>query len=331
MILTRTPFRISLFGGGTDMPAWFNLNGGAVISFSIDKYCHLSIRELPPYFDYKYRAVYSKVETAVSVDQIEHPAIRESIKKYGMLENLEIQYHGDLPARSGVGSSSAFAVSIINGLSKLNNKDLSKKDLASMAIELEQKVIGENVGSQDQVACTFGGINKIIFTNKDSWEVLPLNLSLSRINEIEERCFLTYTGIDRISSDISKGLLENLSKSEKVLKKTMDLVDVAENLISENTDLDILGDLLQEATKLKFEANPSAETPSILNFISQGIKSGALGGKILGAGGGGFCLFWLKKDDKQRFKSAFKLGKEVPFKIDFSGASIIASQPWKGF
>ena len=323
MILTRTPFRISLFGGGTDMPAWFNLNGGAVISFSIDKYCHLSIRELPPYFDYKYRAVYSKVETAVSVDQIEHPAIRESIKKYGMLENLEIQYHGDLPARSGVGSSSAFAVSIINGLSKLNNKDLSKKDLASMAIELEQKVIGENVGSQDQVACAFGGINKIIFTNKDSWEVLPLNLSLSRINEIEERCFLTYTGIDRISSDISKGLLENLSKSEKVLKKTMDLVDVAENLISENTDLDILGDLLQEATKLKFEANPSAETPSILNFISQGIKSGARGG--------GFCLFWLKKDDKQRFKSAFKLGKEVPFKIDFSGASIIASQPWKGF
>jgi D-glycero-alpha-D-manno-heptose-7-phosphate kinase len=313
------------------MPAWFNLNGGAVISFSIDKYCHLSIRELPPYFDYKYRAVYSKVETAVSVDQIEHPAIRESIKKYGMLENLEIQYHGDLPARSGVGSSSAFAVSIINGLSKLNNKDLSKKDLASMAIELEQKVIGENVGSQDQVACTFGGINKIIFTSKDSWEVRPLNLSLNRISEIEERCFLTYTGIDRISSDISKGLLENLSKSEKVLQKTMDLVDVAENLISENTDLDILGDLLQEATKLKFEANPSAQTPSILNFISQGIKSGALGGKILGAGGGGFCLFWLKKDDKQRFKSAFKLGKEVPFKIDFSGASIIASQPWKGF
>ena len=331
MILTRTPFRISLFGGGTDMPAWFNSNGGAVISFSIDKYCHLSIRELPPYFDYKYRAVYSKVETAVTVDQIEHPAIRESIKKYGMLENLEIQYHGDLPARSGVGSSSAFAVSIINGLSKLNNKDLSKKDLASMAIELEQKVIGENVGSQDQVACTFGGINKIIFTNKDSWEVLPLNLSLSRINEIEERCFLTYTGIDRISSDVTKGLLENLTKSEKVLKKTMDLVGVAENLISENADLDILGDLLQEATKLKFEANPSAETPSILNFISQGLESGALGGKILGAGGGGFCLFWLKKDDKQRFKSTFKLGKEVPFKIDFSGASIIASQPWKGF
>jgi D-glycero-alpha-D-manno-heptose-7-phosphate kinase len=331
MILTRTPFRISLFGGGTDMPAWFNSNGGAVISFSIDKYCHLSIRELPPYFDYKYRAVYSKVETAVTVDQIEHPAIRESIKKYGMLENLEIQYHGDLPARSGVGSSSAFAVSIINGLSKLNNKDLSKKDLASMAIELEQKVIGENVGSQDQVACTFGGINKIIFTSKDSWEVRPLNLSLNRINEIEERCFLTYTGIDRISSDVSKGLLENLSKSEKVLKKTMDLVGVAENLISENADLDILGDLLQEATKLKFEANPSAQTPSILNFISQGIKSGALGGKILGAGGGGFCLFWLKKDDKQRFKSTFKLGKEVPFKIDFSGASIIASQPWKGF
>ena len=200
-----------------------------------------------------------------------------------------------------------------------------------MAIELEQKVIGENVGSQDQVACTFGGINKIIFTNKDSWEVQPLNLSLSRIMEIEERCFLTYTGIDRISSDISKGLLENLSKSEKVLKKTMELVYVAENLISENSDLDVLGDLLQEATKLKFEANPFAETPSILSFIGQGIKNGALGGKILGAGGGGFCLFWLKRGDKQRFKSEFKLGKEVPFKIDFSGASIIASQPWKGF
>ncbi|NBO36851.1 hypothetical protein EBU91_04885 [bacterium] len=148
--------------------------------------------------------------------------------------------------------------------------------------------------------------------------------------EIEERCFLTYTGIDRMSSDISRGLLENLSKSEKVLKKTMELVDVAENLIAKNSNLDVLGDLLQEATKLKFEANPFAETPSILSFIGQGIKNGALGGKILGAGGGGFCLFWLKKGDKQRFKSEFKLGKEVPFKIEFSGASIIASQPWKG-
>jgi len=331
MILTRTPFRISLFGGGTDLPAWFNLNGGAVISFSIDKYCHLSIREMPPYFDYKYRAVYSKIETVNEVEQIEHPAIREAIKKYGNLTkpSLEIQHHGDLPSKSGIGSSSAFAVSIIHGLNKMNNIELNKKELSLMAIDLEQNSIGENVGSQDQIACTFGGVNKIVFSSPDAWEVKPLKLSLERIAELEERCFLVYTGVQRLSSDVSKGLIDNLLNSRNVLTRTMELVDVAENLIVENSDLDELGELFKETTNLKFTANPLAGTAAIHEFLNIGIMAGALGGKILGAGGGGFCLFWLKRNDKERFRSKFKLGKEVQFKVDFSGASIVASQPWE--
>ena len=331
MILTRTPFRISLFGGGTDLPAWFNSNGGAVISFSIDKYCHLSIRELPPYFDYKYRAVYSRIETVNEVEQIEHPAIREAIKKYGNLtkSNLEIQHHGDLPSKSGIGSSSAFAVSMIHGLNKMNNIELNKKELSLMAIDLEQNSIGENVGSQDQIACTFGGVNKIVFSGPDAWEVKPLKLSLERIAELEERCFLVYTGVQRLSSDVSKGLIDNLLTSKHVLTRTMELVDVAEKLIVENSDLDELGELFKETSDLKFTANPLAGTTAIHEFLNSGIAAGALGGKILGAGGGGFCLFWLKKNDKERFRSRFKLGKEVPFKVDFTGASIIDSQPWE--
>ncbi len=331
MIITRTPFRVSLFGGGTDMPAWFNLHGGSVISFTIDKYCHLSIRELPPYFDYKFRAVYSKIETVNEVEQIEHPAIRESIKKYGIVagRNLEIQHHGDLPSKSGIGSSSAFAVSIIHGLNKMNNIELNKKELSLMAIELEQNSIGENVGSQDQIACTFGGINKIIFPSRGAWEVEQLKLSLERIAEVEERCYLVYTGVQRLSSDVSRGLIDNLLANESVLIKTMELVDIAEKLLVENSDLDALGELLQETSNLKFKANPYAGTSAIHEFLNNGIASGALGGKVLGAGGGGFCLFWLKKNDKERFRNGFKLGKEVPFKVDFSGASIVASQPWE--
>lgn len=333
MILTRTPFRISLFGGGTDLPAWFNLNGGAVISFSIDKYCHLSLREIPPYFDYKYRVVYSKIETVNEVDRIEHPAIREAIKKYGnqTRKNLEIQHHGDLPSKSGIGSSSAFAVSIIHGLNKLNNIELNKKELSLMAIDLEQNSIGENVGSQDQIACTFGGMNKIVFSSSDKWDVKPLKLSYERITELEDRCYLVYTGVQRVSSDVSRGLIDNLltSTSKNVLTRTMELVEIAEKLIVENSDLDELGALLKETSNLKFKANPLAGSAAIYEFLNIGIAAGALGGKILGAGGGGFCLFWLKKNDKERFRSTFKLGKEVPFKVEFSGASIVASQPWE--
>jgi D-glycero-alpha-D-manno-heptose-7-phosphate kinase len=177
MIVLRTPFRISLFGGGTDMPAWFNLYGGAVISFSIDKYCHLSIKEMPTHSEHKYRAVYSIIDTTNDVNKIKHPVIRESIKKYGFLADrrLEIQHHGDLPSRSGIGSSSAFTVSVIHGLNQLNKIQLNKRDLALMAIDLEQNTLGENVGSQDQIACTYGGFNKIVFANSNSWEVSPID------------------------------------------------------------------------------------------------------------------------------------------------------------
>lgn len=297
MILVRTPFRISLFGGGTDMPAWFNLYGGAVISFSIDKYCHVSIREMPKYSEHKYRAVYSKIETTNNVNNIEHPVIRESIKKYGFLNDrrIEIHHHGDLPSQSGIGSSSAFAVSVIHGLNQLNQIQLNKRDLALMAIDLEQNILCENVGSQDQIACTYGGLNKIVFANSNLWEVQPIKLSEEKFIEIESRCYLVYTGIPRMSSDITKSLLENLDSNNINLNKTFNLVQQAEKLILEGSNLDYLGELLNESSRLKFQANPKAGTAPVIEFLENGIAAGALGGKILGAGGGGFCLFWLKK------------------------------------
>jgi D-glycero-alpha-D-manno-heptose-7-phosphate kinase len=323
MIFIKTPFRVSLFGGGTDFPAWFNTHGGSVLSFAINKYCNIMIRDLPQLFGYKYRAVYSIIESAKTINEIKHPAIREAIKKYGGDHSLEIQYHGELPARSGVGSSSAFAVSIINGLNAMSAVHLDKKTLAIAAIELEQEIIRENVGSQDQIACTYGGFNKITFSPVNKWNIYPLNLSTNLISEIEDRCFLAYTGIERISSNVSIGLIKNFKNSVSILDKTQELVDIAEKAINSGSNLDEIGELLKEASALKFLANPAASSSNVQEFINEGLKAGALGGKVLGAGGGGFCLFWLKKHDKTRFESEFKLAKEVPFKIDFSGSSII--------
>jgi D-glycero-alpha-D-manno-heptose-7-phosphate kinase len=325
MIITRTPYRISLFGGGTDMPAWYNANGGEVLSFSIDKYCYLSCRVLPPFFDFNYRLVYSRVETCVDIDEIIHPAIREGIRHFSNLRRLEIQHHGDLPARSGVGSSSAFAVGIINSLGILEGNSKPKLELASDAIRLEQDIINEVVGSQDQIACSIGGINHIEFGRERDWVAHPFLLNEIKIREIEDRCYLVFTGIMRNSSDISTGLLEDLDTKFEVMSKTRSLVVQAKNILDSNGDLDEIGRLLDEGWSYKKEANPFAVTSHLEEFIARGQEAGALGAKVLGAGGGGFCLFWLKSNDRERFKSSFNLGIEVPFRIDFSGATLLAN------
>jgi len=325
MIITRTPYRISLFGGGTDMPIWYKENGGEVLSFSIDKYCYLSCRELPPFFDFNFRLVYSKVETCIDVDEILHPAIREGIKHFSKLRRLEVQHHGDLPARSGVGSSSAFAVGLLNALATLEGIQKPKLQLASDAIRLEQEIIGEIVGSQDQIACSIGGINHIKFGQERDWVAHPFLLDLDRVREIENRAFLVFTGITRNSSEISQGLVEGIENKANVLNKTRHLVIEAKKILDSNANLDDLGVLLQEGWRLKREANPSSVTGNLQEFITKGEKAGALGAKVLGAGGGGFCLFWLKSDDRERFRNEFGLGIEVPFKIDFDGTTILAN------
>lgn len=324
MIITRTPYRISLFGGGTDFPIWYRIHGGEVLSFSIDKYCYLSCRSLPPFFDFNFRLVYSKVETCESIDEIVHPAFREVIRHFSNLRRLEIQHHGDLPARSGVGSSSAFVVGLISALTTLEGVDKSKLELARDAINLEQNLLGENVGSQDQIACSIGGINRIEFGTTQNWIAHPVLLDEKKIEEIENRCFLVFTGITRNSSDVSSGLIDDLDRKKSMLEKTKSLVADARNLLDTNGNLDGIGEFLLEAWRLKKEANPLAATPPLDEFIESGFKAGAIGAKVLGAGGGGFCLFWLKHNDRLRFRGAFQLGIEVPFKIDFSGVTVIA-------
>lgn len=324
MIITRTPYRISLFGGGSDLPIWYQKYNGLVVSFSIDKYCYIFCRELPPFFDYNYRLTYSKVETVLKIDDIMHPAIREAVKHHTNKNlRLEIQHHGDLPARSGVGSSSAFAVGLINALSSLNNNSLTKYDLASKAIDLEQIHIAETVGSQDQIACSFGGLNSIRFLPGGSWKIDPLSIDAQRLSEIEDRCCLVYSQISRFSSEISKGLVNEFEKKHNNLLKTVNLAEQSLKILVSNADLDEIGELLNEGWELKKELNPFSTNSTIKTFIENGKANGALGAKVLGAGGGGFILFWLKEGDKVRFRNSFKMGVEVPFKIEFEGSSII--------
>jgi D-glycero-alpha-D-manno-heptose-7-phosphate kinase len=320
MIITRTPYRISLFGGGSDFPIWYKNNDGLVVSFSINKYCYIFCRELPPFFDYNYRLTYSKVETVFEIDDIKHPAFREAIRHYTNQNlRLDIQHHGDLPARSGIGSSSAFAVGLIHALHIFRDQKVNLNYLANEAINLEQYLIGDNVGSQDQIACSFGGINTINFSPKDAWIVNSINLHEERISEIEDRCFLVYSQISRSSSKITEGLLEEFEKKNDLLFKSVKIASQGLEVIKSNSNYDEIGDLLNEGWRLKKASNPASVNSAIDKFINSGITAGALGAKVLGAGGGGFILFWLKRGEKDRFRKDFTLGKEVQFKIEMKG------------
>ena len=323
MIITKTPYRISLFGGGTDHPAWYRENGGEVISFAVDKYCYLTTRILPPFFDHKYRIAYSKVEMTKTIEEIQHPAVRGALKKYASDMSLEIHHDGDLPARSGVGSSSAFSVGLIHSLHLLKHQRISKKELAHEAIELEQVDLNENVGSQDQISCALGGLNYITFGGKSEWEVEPLHLTDSQRNQVEQRTVLVYTGVNRSSSDIQANLLLNLNAKSKTMFRTIELAQECRKVLSENADLDLIGEMLVESWSLKKAMNTSAITPALEEVWLKSKKAGALGGKVLGAGGGGFCLFWVKEGQKEKFLSKLGFGTYVPVKIDFQGSTCV--------
>ena len=323
MIITRTPYRVSLFGGGSDFPEWYANRIGKVISFTINKYCYISARELPPFFEHNYRVSYSKVETAKKLDEIEHPAFREIIRKYGNQQRFEIHHHGDLPAKSGVGSSSAFAVGLINAMSQFQKNELTQIQIAKAAIEMEQEVLNEKVGSQDQIACSLGGINEITFGEGNNWKNQKLDLKISTLNKIEDHSVLIFSGIQRISSKISESLLTNLSKSHKYIERNIELVDECVKILTSGGDIQAIGNLLKENWALKKLSNPMASNSFIDDFFEKALKSGALGGKILGAGGGGFSLFWVKPENRARFLKEFSLGVEVPFRIDSQGTTCV--------
>jgi D-glycero-alpha-D-manno-heptose-7-phosphate kinase len=323
MIITKTPYRISLFGGGTDHPAWYRENGGEVISFAIDKYCYLTTRVLPPFFDHKYRIAYSKVETTNTIAEIQHPAVRGALQKYCPDLSLEIHHDGDLPARSGVGSSSAFAVGLIHSLSILLKKEISKEELAKEAIHLEQVELNENVGSQDQIACAIGGLNYIKFGGQKEWVHEPISISNLKKLELESRMILIYTGVHRSSSDVQANLLIDLNKKTKTMQRTIELARECKEVLLSNMNLDEIGEMLVESWSLKKAMNSNAITPALEEIWVKSQRAGALGGKVLGAGGGGFCMFWVKEDGQEEFLERFDFGTHVPVQISNEGSTCI--------
>ena len=323
MIITKTPYRVSFFGGGSDHPVWFKENGGEVISLAIDKYCYLSTRVLPPFFDHKFRIVYSKIETPDHYLDIKHPAVRMGIQKYAPNDFLEIQHHGDLPARSGVGSSSAFAVGLIHSLKLLKGVNPSPSDLANDAIALEQIDLEENVGSQDQIACALGGINSISFHTSGFWKATPISLSNERIYEIEDRMVLVFSGVSRISSDISQNFLADLKSKTNAMNRTIELATECKKILNSGSDLDQLGEMFNESWSLKRALNPDSVNLKLQELWDRAKIAGALGGKVLGAGGGGFCMFWVKQGERESFIKKLGSVVHVPVKISFTGSTCL--------
>lgn len=322
MIITKTPFRMSFFGGGTDFSSFYNEHGGAVISTTFDKYCYVTVRHLPPFFEYKNHLTYSKEEKISSVDDIQHPAIRNAMKFLNM-DELRIIYESDLPARSGLGTSSSFAVGMLNAFYALKGQYADKKKLADEAIYLERILCNEAGGIQDQIAASFGGLNRINFS-KDGYVVNPVIISTARKQTLEENLMLFFTGFSRFSSEIQKTTEKSMSAKTSELKELLRLVDDAEKiLVDKESDLDDFGKLLDYSWQMKRSISSEISTDSIDSFYSEGIKAGALGGKLLGAGGGGFLLFYVPKDRQQAVKLALSKLLYIPFKFEEEGTKVI--------
>jgi D-glycero-alpha-D-manno-heptose-7-phosphate kinase len=312
-----------MFGGGTDHPQWFKGNGGAVVSFSINKYSYITLRELPPFFSHKFRVSYSKVETTQTAAEILHPAVNKAFIKYANNLKLELHHHGDLPAQSGVGSSSAFAVGLIKSLYAINGKEIDNHRLAEEAINFEQRDLLETVGSQDQIACSIGGINYIEFNSNGTWKNHSINLDSEYLKDIESRIVLIYSGIARFSSDISKGLLDNLETKSELMNRTKDLADEFNKLLMVEGDLGLVSEMLKESWSIKKDLNPFSITQELDNFYQSALLKGAKAGKVLGAGGGGFFLFWVEPKDKEMFIKKMSPLVYVPISISFEGSTRI--------
>ena len=328
MIISKTPFRISFFGGGSDLPQWYKKFGGSVISTTIDKYCYISLRELPPFFQHKHRIVYSKVENIIKIKDIKHPAVRAIFTKYKVKNGLEMHHDGDLPARSGLGTSSSFCVGLINSLYALNKKFISQTELANEAIDVEQKLLKETVGVQDQIAAAFGGFNRINIYKDGTFEVEPIIISLQRLKLLQNNLLLFFTGISRYSSDISKDSVLNNSKNISNISKIISFVDEAQSiLVNQKMNLDDFGLLLNESWMIKKQLSERISNEYIDEIYSKAINAGALGGKILGAGGGGFILFYANQSQHKKIRSVLKSLVEVPFMFENSGSNIVLNNP----
>ena len=327
MIITRTPFRMSFFGGGTDMKDFFTEHGGAVISTTFDNYCYVIVRHLPRFFDYSTELSYSKIERVTSIDDIEHPAIRNAMKMLDMHE-LRLTYEADLPARSGLGTSSSFAVGMLNAFYALKGKYADKKKLADDAIYLERVLCNEAGGWQDQIAASFGGFNRINFNKDGTYDVYPLIIHPDRKKQLDDNLLMFFTGFTRFSSDMQKANAKGYHDKTKQLLEMLDLVDQAQEILTDkNSDLDDFGRLLDHTWKLKRQTGGAITTSSIDALYQRGIDAGALGGKLLGAGGGGFLVFYVQPEKKQAVKEAMKDLLYVPFHFEDGGTRVIHYTP----
>jgi len=328
MIITRTPFRISFFGGGTDYPTWYREHGGAVLSTSIDRYCYITCRLLPPFFEHKHRIVYSRIENVRSNDEIEHPSVRAVLNWANVTEGLEIHHDGDLPARSGLGSSSAFTVGLAHALYGIRGQMVSQDRLARDAIHIEQNLIGENVGSQDQVAAAHGGLNRIDFHRDDTFDVAPIIMSTKRKHELHNHLILCFTGFSRVADAIAKSKIDNMKIRSVELASIREMVDEAISILTNNqTDIDEFGKLLDLSWKYKRSLSDRVSTPYIDEIYNVAILAGAIGGKILGAGGGGFMLLFAKPEKHAAIREALKPLVHVSFNFDDSGSRVVMYQP----
>ncbi|MCP4351331.1 MAG: kinase [Desulfobacterales bacterium] len=328
MIITRTPFRISFFGGGTDYPVYYKENGGAVLASTINRYCYISLRYLPPFFKYKHRIAWSKTELVNAIDQIVHPSVRECIRYMDTNVGLEIHHDGDLPARSGLGSSSAFTVGLLHALFAFTGKMVSKNDLAESAIYVEQEMIKENVGSQDQTMAAFGGLNLVRFNSGNGQHIqsTPLCICPGRIEEFQNHLMLFFTGFVRNASDIAGDQIRQTPKKKRELSEMGAMVSEATKILSQGNDLDDFGKLLHENWLLKRSLTDKISSSAIDAMYETALRAGALGGKILGAGGGGFILFFVKPEHQPKVKSSLGL-LQVPFRFEFNGSQVILYEP----
>ncbi len=327
MIITKTPFRMSFFGGGTDMEDYFKENGGAVLSTTIDKFCYVNVRHLPRFFDYSTELSYSKTERVKNVSEIEHPAIRNAMEMLDMHE-IRLTYEADLPARSGLGTSSSFAVGMLMAFYALKGKYADKKKLADEAIYLERILCNEAGGWQDQIAASYGGFNRINF-NSNGYEVTPVIISPKRKKQLNDNLMMFFTGFTRFSSDVQKVNNETTIEEKKAkLDMMYKMVDEAETILTDNSkNLDDFGRLLDKSWKLKKQTGKGVSTDTIDELYNKGIAAGALGGKLLGAGGGGFLVFYVQPEKQNAVMKAMKDLMYIPFEFDNNGATIIHYSP----
>lgn len=326
MIISRTPYRISFFGGGTDYPCWYSNHGGAVLAASIDKYCYITCRYLPPFFEHRSRVVYSKIESVSSIDDIQHPSVRETLRFLDISRGVEIHHDGDLPARSGMGSSSSFTVGLLHALYALKGVMPSKHQLLTESLHIEQTMIRETVGSQDQTLAAYGGFNHVNFFQNGEITVRPVIMTAECMHHFNDHLMLFYTGIKRTAADVAGSYVVNIEDKKRQLRIMKDLAEEALTILGKGDSFREFGSLLHEAWQAKRSLSSRVSNAEVDQMYETALRAGALGGKITGAGGGGFMLLFVPPEHQDRVREALRGQIHVPFRIDNTGSQIIYFQ-----